>query len=260
MMPAPVADTSRTGRPAAISAHRGGGERSPSGSYAAYEDAIDAGADYLEFDVRRTADGELVAFHPARLGRRGPPIRALSYAELCRQAGYVVPTTNGVLELLAGRARAHVDLKETDCLAAIVSQALGLLPPERVLVTTGEQHAIRELRLRYPAVPAGLTIGGDLPQRMRYLATRAGLRLTSPVEAVVSAGASHAVMHEGLARAGALAECRRHGLRTVVWTVNHDGRLARWIGDPDVDVVVTDRPGRAAAIREWRPQPASSSQ
>ena len=85
---------------------------------------------------------------------------------------------------------------------------------------------------------------------------RSGLRLTSPVEAVVGAGAGDAVMHEGLARAGALTECRRHGLRTVVWTVNDNGRVADWLGHPDVDVVVTDRPGRAAAIREWRPRPA----
>ena len=52
------ADTSRA-RPAAISAHRGGCESGPQETWAAYRGALEAGADYLEFDVRRTADGEL---------------------------------------------------------------------------------------------------------------------------------------------------------------------------------------------------------
>jgi glycerophosphoryl diester phosphodiesterase len=62
------------------------------------------------------------------------------------------------------------------------------------------------------------------------------------------------VVNERLARAGALVECRRSGLATMVWTVNDDAALARWLGCPDVDVVVTDRPRRAAALRDSSPQ------
>jgi glycerophosphoryl diester phosphodiesterase len=35
----------------------------------------------------------------------------------------------------------------------------------------------------------------------------------------------------------------------MVWTVNEDSLLARWLGSPDVDVLVTDRPRRAAELR-----------
>lgn len=38
----------------AISAHRGGSECPPAGTYEAYRAAADAGADYVEFDIRRT--------------------------------------------------------------------------------------------------------------------------------------------------------------------------------------------------------------
>jgi glycerophosphoryl diester phosphodiesterase len=256
-MPTRAAGRSRAGPAAAISAHRGGSGRAPAGPYAAYQDALAAGADYLEFDVRRTADGELVALHPARLGRPGRPVSALSYAALCGLAGYEVPTTHAVLELLAGRAGAHVDLKEPDCLAGITTQALRLLPPERIIVTTGDQVAISELRQRYPEVPVGLTISGDLAQIARYLARQARLPVASPVDAVVAVRAGWAVVHERLARAGALAECRRRGLATMIWTVNDDQALSRWLNCPDVDVVVTDRPRRAAALRRHPTQPSS---
>jgi glycerophosphoryl diester phosphodiesterase len=246
-MPTPPAGASRA-RPAAISAHRGGGEIAPQGTYWAYQSALASGADYLEFDVRRTADGELVAFHPARVGR-GRRVGALSYAALCRLAGYEVPTTSGVLRLLAGRAAAHIDLKERDCLAAIVPQALSVLAPEDIIVTTGDEDAISELRQRHPAVPAGLTIGGDLAPTAGLLAWRAPRLVCSRIDAVVAARAEWAVMHERLARIGAPAECRRRGLATMVWTVNDDMALARWLDCADVDVLVTDRPRRAADLR-----------
>jgi glycerophosphoryl diester phosphodiesterase len=263
MMPAHPATASQGSRGLAISAHRGGGETAPEGTCDAYEAALEAAADYLEFDVRRTADGELVAFHATRLRpanaglhRAGQyrAVSALSYAELCRLAGYLVPTTSGVLGLLAGRAGAHIDLKDPDCLGVIMSQALSVLTPEHIIVTTGNQSAVEELGRRWPAVPAGLTIGGPLADTARYLARRARLPVQSPVDAVVTSGAAWAVVHERLARAGALVECRRRGLATMVWTVNDDTALAHWLGCPDVDVVVTDRPGRAAALRGQLPQ------
>ena len=92
-------------RAPAISAHRGGSESASPGSYPAYRGALASGADYLEFDVRATADAELVAYHDARL-RSGRPVAATSYAELCRSAGYEVPTTSGILQLLGGQPRA----------------------------------------------------------------------------------------------------------------------------------------------------------
>ena len=278
MMPTVPAAPSPGGRGVAISAHRGGGETAPEGTYDAYQAALEAGADYLEFDVRRTADGELVAFHPARMrsARVGQhsvgqhnvgqhsvgqhsvgqqrAVSALSYAELCRLAGHLVPTTSGVLGLLAGRASAHIDLKEPDCLGPIVTQALRVLAPERIIVSTGDRSAVAELGRRWPAVPAGLTIGGTLADTARFLAGRARLPVQSPVDAVVAAGAGWAVVHERLARAGALVDCRRRGLATMVWTVNDDTALARWLGCPAVDVVVTDRPRRAAALRGQSPQ------
>ena len=113
------------GRLPAISAHRGGSEHAPAGTYAAYESALAGGAEYLEFDVRRTADGELVAFHDARAGRR-QAVAAVTYAELCRLADYDVPTTSGLLQLLKGHAAAHIDLKDPDCLTGIMSQAQSL--------------------------------------------------------------------------------------------------------------------------------------
>lgn len=55
----------------AVIAHRGGpgGSGTPEGTIGAFEASIEAGADWLEFDVRRTADGILVVLHDDTVDR-----------------------------------------------------------------------------------------------------------------------------------------------------------------------------------------------
>ena len=57
-----------------VSAHAG--DRSP--TLETYRNAVATGADYVELDIRRTADGALVSFHDARTSRGEPLAAALS--------------------------------------------------------------------------------------------------------------------------------------------------------------------------------------
>lgn len=77
----------------AIMAHRGLSELAPEESDPAYRLALEMGADYLEADIQRTADGVLVCIHddtPARTtdvasvfpGRENNTIDTFTYAEL----------------------------------------------------------------------------------------------------------------------------------------------------------------------------------
>jgi len=232
----------------AISAHRGGGETARSGTYEAYRSALVAGAEYVEFDVRRTLDGTLVAFHQARPGW-GRAIAAVSYARLCDLAGYEVPRMAELMQLLAGRAVGHLDLKETSCADEIVGHAVEALGPAGVLVTTEESASAAVLKRRFPAVPVGLTIGGDVAETAAFTWRRLRERGLSRLDRVTASRADVAVVHHRLARTGVLAECRRRGIKTMVWTVNGDQALTRWLASPYVDVLVTDRPARAIALR-----------
>jgi glycerophosphoryl diester phosphodiesterase len=232
----------------AISAHRGGCDTARSGTYEAYRGALEAGAEYVEFDVRRTSDGTLVAFHEARLGW-GRAVAAVSYAKLCDLAGYEVPRMAELMQLLAGRAVGHLDLKETSCAAEIVRHAVEPLGPAGVLVTTEEGAVAAALKRRFPAVLVGLTIGGDVAETAAFTMRRLRQRGLSRLDRVTASRADVAVVHHRLARTGVLAECRRRGITTMVWTVNGDQALAGWLASPYVDVLVTDRPARAIALR-----------
>lgn len=68
-------------RPLVI-AHRGASEHMPEHTLAAYEQAIEDGADGLEADVRLTADGHLVCVHDRRIDRTSNGEGVLSTLEL----------------------------------------------------------------------------------------------------------------------------------------------------------------------------------
>ena len=52
-----------------IYAHRGGMHNAPENTMAAFKRALSDGASAVECDIRRTADGQFVAFHDAAAGR-----------------------------------------------------------------------------------------------------------------------------------------------------------------------------------------------
>ena len=95
-----------------VSAHQGGTEHASAATYDAYADALASGAEYTEFDIRKTADDVLVVYHDARVSPAGPLVASLGYAELCDRLGYLVPQVQDVMEMMAGKMSGHLDLKE----------------------------------------------------------------------------------------------------------------------------------------------------
>jgi glycerophosphoryl diester phosphodiesterase len=233
---------------AAISAHRGGAEVAPGGTYAAYQHALETGAEYVEFDVRQTLDGRLVSYHGGRT-RWGTGVGSVSYARLCDLAGYEVPLVTEIMSLLAGRAVGHLDLKPTGNETMIIQHAYEILGAGGFLVTTGDLAAAVMIRRTFPGVPVAVTVGGDLTEAVRFRLRRARNPALSPLDRILAGEADWAALHHRSARRGALEQCRQRGLKTMVWTVNDDGALARWLAHPCVDIVVTDRPAHAVKLR-----------
>ena len=237
----------RAGGAAAISAHRGGSESAREATYEAYQAAAQAGVEYVEFDIRRTADGELVVYHDERIA--GELISSVGYSRLCHLAGYEVPLTAEVMRLLAGQVIGHLDLKTVGDEDEIVGQAIELLGLGNFVLTTLEDASVATITSRFPGVPAALSLGRDmrgLPWKTKVSRRRSELY---PLSRIRACEAGWAAMHYQLGLAGALRQCRSAGVRTMVWTVNNDLMIRRLLADSRVDVVVTDRPRRAAALR-----------
>ena len=221
-------------------------------SLGAYHEAVAARADYVELDIRRTADGELVAFHDQRTSQ-GQLLSALGYAQLCDAAGYEVPKVTDVLAVIKGRAKGHLDLKETGGEDQVVRLALDILGPGEFLVTTADDASVAAItsRFRDPAeVPVALSLGNGLEGVSLGQRLRARLGELRPLPRLRACGAGWAAVHHRLALAGVARQCRQQQVQVMVWTVNDEREIRYWLSRQQIDVLVTDRPALAVAIRD----------
>ena len=222
-----------------ISAHSGGAERARPGSLAAYRAVVSSGAEYAEFDVRRAGDGTLLAQHSAERPDGEPD-------------GEPVLAAAEVMRVLAdGGVRGHVDLKGVGFEREVVELALVSFGPDGFVVTTADPESVAAIAAAFPSVPVGLSVGFGPASITRDL-RRLRWPLSFPLAAVQASGAGWVAMNYRYARPAVLDRCVAAGLRIMVWTVNDDRRLARFLGDPRVAILVTDRPEHAVALRAGR--------
>ena len=205
----------------------------------AIEAAIALGADYVEIDVQRTANGELVLCHdPIDVA----PPEMLRYAE--------------ALDLLAGRTRLHLDLKVEGGEVPVVAEAVTRLGPESLLVTTLDDDGVRAVRDWADAEGLELLVGLSLGRGLRDIRVLHGLRIRLtelfPGIRYRLAGANLAVAHHWLARIRVRRFARKHRLPLLVWTVDTPRALAYWMRPGRAWLVTTNEPAVALAVRAGR--------
>ena len=218
-----------------VIAHRGASAEEKENTLPAFERAIELGADYVEFDVQASSDGEPVVFHDLRLDRLTPavgPLRARPLAEL-RELG--IPTLEEVVELTAGRIGVMAELKSPWLFRRhdIVGRTVQLLGPEAVVVSFSRRAILETRRLR----PALRTV-----QHVGF-----GTSIRAAADFAWAAGFDDSrVTSRGIAKA------HRLGLKALVYTVNDPSRL-RELQALGVDGVFSDLPDRARATLAGRP-------
>lgn len=218
------------GPPPLIVAHRGAWEQAPQNSLEAVRQAVALGCDGIEIDVRRTADGQLVIVHDARL--RWRQVGRLDHQQVqARMQVGQAPLLSDVLDQAAGRILVDIELKEdgyVQDVAAVIGQRLA---PAQYTVTSFRPRVLAQVKQHLSEARTGLLLG---PRGAR----QAGRRLRE-------ARADFAAPHVTLARAGFLEWAAARGLECWLWTVN-DARALKSLGaHPSVAALITDVPARA---------------
>jgi len=227
-----------------VLAHRGARRVAPENTLDAFALAIAMGADGVELDVRRTADGALVLHHdPAVLG--GDLIAATTEAAL-GESHPEIPTLAEALDVCAG-VLVNVEIKnlpwerDFDAEERSADAVVELLDTrgggDDVLISSFHLATIDRVRATGTSVPTGLLTVGRA-------------NLTTMLELAAERG--HAAIHpdrRALGRRTAesfVADAHARGLQVNVWTVNAPATITR-LADAGVDAVITDVPDRARA-------------
>ncbi len=226
-----------------VVAHRGASAGMTDNSLESFDRAIEVGADMIEFDVRQTADERLIVLHDAEVG--GSPVPSLTRGAISQHLGYEPPLLDEVLELAQGRIGLDVELKEDGYVERVMAAVAARSDSQEVVFTSFLDDVVALVKRLDPGTRTGLLIGLERPRP--YLQTR--VSETFPARRARTCGADFVAMHHRLADLGAIQRAHSAGYPVVIWTVNSDEALRRFLADRRVYAVITDVPERALALR-----------
>jgi len=199
--------------------------------------AIDAGADWVEFDVRRTKDGKVVLSHDGntmRVSVRPRIISRTKYAKLAKAKmwrGQPIATITEAFMAAGNKAKINVEIKSKGCAEVVVDHIERMVKAganyDRFLVSSFKPERLREIHRLNDHVPLGLL---HLTKPYKFLKLRA-LRLSAV-----------GFWRKRLPKK-AIEQAKVRGLTVYAYTVNTKRDAARLVAR-GVDRVVTDRPDK----------------
>jgi glycerophosphoryl diester phosphodiesterase len=230
-----------------IIAHRGNPGIGKENTIESFEKAINLGVDMIEFDVRRTRDHVLIAFHNEVMeGRR---IEELTYEEISNVAikkGFSIPTLEEVLKCTTGKIKLDAELKEEGYEEEVVQGLCRFFEKDQFVITSFHDSCIKRIKDDHRDIHVGLILGVAKPQHVIF--TR--LSEVFPQRRWREAKADILVPHWRLLRFGFLARARKGNRRVFVWTVNDQKMIWKLLHDDRIDGIITDKPDLAISLQE----------
>jgi glycerophosphoryl diester phosphodiesterase len=193
-----------------VLAHRGANRLAPENTVPAMKEAVDRGADGVELDVHRAADGTLVVRHDAEA-----------------PAGPDVPILAEVLDVCRGRL-VNVEIKDPDATDDVVA-LLAERGDDQVLVSAFDWAVVDRVRELAPHLATGLLSFGVPPDEVLVTAVLRGHTAVHPdvwTLLSIDVGAFVARAHD-------------QGVQVNTWTVN-DVAQVEVLRDAGVDAIITD--------------------
>jgi glycerophosphoryl diester phosphodiesterase len=280
-MPAAGPDNPWLERRVLAYAHQGGAKEAPSSTMYALQQAVDAGADALELDVHRTADGHLVVCHDATVDRTtdslGPiasmtlsEVRALDNAFWWVPGSVVDHEAPASAYELRGRAPADPSLgiatlvevlegfPDTPLNLDIKQTAPDVVPYEEQLADLLREHGRTDDVIVASFHDSALDAFGALGSGA---ATSCGPRAVAELAVALAQGApvpdevlKHVAVQVPPRFGGhdvvtfeSVEALHDAGLAVHVWTIDDEEEMERLVG-LGVDGIMTDRPSALIAV------------
>ena len=249
-----------------ILGHRGASAVAPENTLAAFSQAIQDGADGIEFDVRLSSDGAAVVIHDDTLNRTGlvpGAVSALTASQLHqidvgswfaeRFAKETIPSLAVVFDLFASNNGVlYVEMKCTELQAPALSEAVVRQIEEhkireRVVVESFALPAIAEVKRINPRVRTAALFEPRLSKPLSTLRVQTILKLARKYHA------DEIAFHHTLARTRAVDAAKDGGFEVVVWTVDDDMWIER-ARNSGIKALISNNPRVMVEARNGYPQ------
>lgn len=233
-----------------IIAHRGASGTAPENTLAAFQKALDLGADMIELDVHLTGDDHLVVIHDPTLERTtngaGRVIdHTLQKIRTFNAGNWFgpgfeaerVPSLQEVIELVNGRIPINIEVKiphyldqaYTQKTATLLANILNQRNPFHFLISSFDYSFLAAIHELAPSLPLAFLFSG----------------LTPSLKVKIKSGMLHALHpHWWITNLSLMELASKHHLQVNVWTVDNPKQMKRLKG-MDVNGIITNFPKKA---------------
>lgn len=221
-----------------IIAHRGASAAELENSMAAFEKALELGAQVIEMDVRTSLDGHAILMHDETLSRTtrgtGPvsetPLSVVKAIKL--RNGQAIPTLKDALSALKGRCIVNIELKDSGSALSAGQVVKEMNLWKDVVFSSFQGSWLVDLKLRYPHA------------RVAFICEDKKLDC---VRIATSLKAEAINISMRLATKKMFIKAKKEGLDLNIWVVNSPRGMRKFI-EMGADGIITDRPDVLAAL------------
>lgn len=235
-------------------AHRGASAYAYENTIESIEKAIELGADMVEFDLRRTADGVIILWHDPKVRDRSgkwSPILKTTFDELhffAKEHNFKPARFEDVLKTFGTRISFDIEIKEKGFELEVVN-LLSRFPP--VFEPSISSFHVKILR-RFKQIDS--TIKTSLILESRLFKTPILGRLLL-MHYILKSGADSIKLELNIANKQNISEIINAGKSVHIWTVNNKKDMRRMI-EEGVDGIITDKPDILNEVRGGIAEPA----
>jgi glycerophosphoryl diester phosphodiesterase len=247
-----------------IVAHRGFANCCRENTLESCRQAIAAGVDMIELDIRKTLDNVFILFHDELINNQS--VNQLSYAHINQLAcdlGFTVPTLEEVLLLIKTRfeetlpfydgasfdcVKLDLELKEEGYENEVVLLILKYLSPEEFIITSFNDESLGKIKNNYPALKTGLILGKKISTNILESIL---IKISEffPSNRYSRINADFLIAQVSLLNFGFLSRAKKNNKSVFVWTINTRSRLEKLLKDERVEGIITDRSDLAVLLR-----------
>lgn len=229
-----------------ITAHRGASTSAPENTLAAFKQAMEDMADYIELDIQMSKDGELVVMHDnstyRTTGVEGSisdmtleEIKSLDAGSWYGKAfaGEKIPTLKEVLELTNGKINLNIEIKSAYNSEAIAEKLVSMLEEYKMIddcvITSFDYKAIKKAKQCNEDIQVGYILSvayGDFYEMddVDFFSINASFLTKRTVDAI-----------------------HKSGKMVFAWTVNNETSIKN-LTNKGVDNIITDEPVLAREV------------
>lgn len=230
-----------------IIAHRGTTDLATENTIEAFAGALESGADMIELDIRLTRDQKPVVFHDEQIV--GHPIHGLEFNEVYELGlgqGIKIPTLEDVLQFTSGKIKLDIELKVRGHEKEIAARTFNYFPIDQCIFSSFNIDSLIALKKFNHRIQVGLILGKKRPKKP--ISTRLGEIF--PFNHQIIANVDYVIPHWELLKFGFLKRSRRHDIKVWVWTVNDRTKILKYLRDPRITGIITDKPDLAFSLRQ----------